>query len=270
MRLRRARPPGMPAPRLGATALVTGASSGIGDQFSRELVRRGYHVTVVARREDRLKCLAAELGDALPVRCDLADATSRHQMLRRIADEGLEVDILINCAGFGGAGPVYSYDTNRAIEMLRTNAEAVVALCGAVAPGLVSRRKGAIVIVSSLAGILRPPVNFAAYGASKAASLRYAEALHHEMAKLGVAVTAVCPGPIDTEFGVSSGLERMMDAMPNFVKATPSGCVARTFDALEHGQPLVIPNGFVRASATFARIAPGAVAARVLPATMRL
>jgi short-subunit dehydrogenase len=261
---------GLPQARFGATALVTGASSGIGDQFARGLAARGHHVTLAARREERLKSLANELGNALPLRCDVSDADSRSDLLGRISDEGLDVDVLINCAGFGGGGPVCSYDTDRAVEMLRTNVEAVFSFCGAVAPGLAARRAGAIVIVSSLAGILRPPVNFAAYGASKGASLRYAEGLHYEMAKVGVAVTALCPGPIDTEFGVRSGLERTMDAMPGFFKATPADCVATTFDALERGRPVAIPNVFVRGSAAVARRTPRAIASRVLPAAFRV
>ncbi len=178
--------------------------------------------------------------------------------------------MLVNCAGFGGGGPVREYDPDRAVEMLRTNVEAVFALCGALTPAMAARRSGAVVIVSSLAGILCPPVNFAAYGASKGASLRYAHALHHEMAKVGVSVTALCPGPIDTEFGLSSGLEETMSAMPAFAKATPADCVAATLAALERGSPEAIPNVVVRAAAAVARRTPAIIASRVLPAFFRV
>lgn len=261
---------GLPAPRPTATALVTGASSGIGDEFARELSARGHHVTLAARREERLVRLATELGDALPVRCDVADPRSRADLLRTIADAGRDVDVLINCAGFGGGGPVHDFDPDRAVEMLRTNVEAVFALCGALTPAMAVRRSGAVVIVSSLAGILRPPVNFAAYGASKAASLRYAHGLHYEMAKVGVSVTALCPGPIDTEFGASSGLEKTMSAMPAFAKATPADCVAATLAALERGGREAIPNAVVRVAAAAARRTPAVVASRVLPAFFRV
>lgn len=261
---------GLPPPRPAATALITGASSGIGDQFARQLSSRGYHVTLVARREERLIRLAGELGDALPVRCDVADPRSRADLLCAIADAGFDVDILINCAGFGGGGPVRDFDPDRAVEMLRTNVEAVFALCGALTPAMATRRSGAVVIVSSLAGILFPPVNFAAYGASKGASLRYAHALHYEMAKVGVSVTALCPGPIDTEFGVSSGLEVTMDAMPAFAKATPADCVAATFAALERGSREAIPNTVVRVAAAVARRTPPVLASRILPAFFRV
>jgi uncharacterized protein len=261
---------GLPTPRPTATALITGASSGIGDEFARELSARGHHVTLVARREERLVRLAGELGNALPVRCDVADPQSRATLLRSIAEAGLEVDVLINCAGFGGGGPVCEFDPDRAVEMLRTNVEAVFALCGALTPAMSARRSGAVVIVSSLAGILCPPVNFAAYGASKGASLRYAHALYYEMAKVGVSVTALCPGPIDTEFGVSSGLEKTMSAMPTFAKATPADCVAATFRALERGSREAIPNAAVRAAAAAARRTPAMIASRVLPAFFRV
>jgi short-subunit dehydrogenase len=230
----------------------------------------GHHVTLAARRADRLASLARELGDALPVRCDVADPQSRADLLSAIAGAGLDVDVLVNCAGFGGGGPVREFDPDRAVEMLRTNVEAVFALCGALTPGMATRRSGAVVIVSSLAGILTPPVNFAAYGASKGASLRYAHALHYEMAKVGVSVTALCPGPIDTEFGVSSGLEKTMDAMPGFAKATTADCVAAALTALDRGSREAIPNAVVRAVAAAARRTPAIVASRVLPAFFRV
>ncbi|BDB44208.1 MULTISPECIES: SDR family NAD(P)-dependent oxidoreductase [Mycobacterium] len=261
---------GLPAPRRTGTALVTGASSGIGDEFARQLSARGHHVTLAARRADRLEKLAGELGDALPVRCDVADPQSRANLLGAITDAGRQVDVLINCAGFGGGGPVCEFDPDRAVEMLRTNVEAVFALCGALTPAMAARRSGAVVIVSSLAGILCPPVNFAAYGASKGASLRYAHALHYEMAKVDVSVTALCPGPIDTEFGVSSGLEKTMSAMPAFAKATPADCVAAAFAALQRGRREAIPNAVVRVAATAARRTPAVVASRVLPAFFRV
>lgn len=191
-------------------------------------------------------------------------------MLDTIVEAGLEVDVLINCAGFGGGGPVHEFDADRAVEMLRTNVEAVFALCGALTPAMAARRSGAVVIVSSLAGILCPPVNFAAYGASKGASLRYAHALHYEMAPVGVSVTALCPGPIDTEFGVSSGLEETMGAMPSFAKATTADCVASTLRALERGKRDVVPNVAVHIAAGAARHIPAAVAARLLPAFFRV
>ncbi|WP_197515408.1 SDR family oxidoreductase [Mycobacterium sp. E1747] len=249
---------------------MTGASSGIGDKFARALSARGHHVTLAARREDRLRSLAEELGDAFVTRCDVADPRSRADMLDAVDEAGLEVDILINCAGFGGGGTVYTFDPDRAVEMLRTNVEAIFALCGALTPGMAQRRFGAVVIVSSLAGILCPPVNFAAYGACKSASLRYAHALHYELAKVGVAVTALCPGPVDTEFGPSSGLEATMDAMPAFAKATPADCVAATFRALERGQPEIVPNTAVHLAAVAARRTPAFIASRLIPAFFRV
>jgi uncharacterized protein len=261
---------GLPEPRPNATALITGASSGIGEEFARVLAGLGHHVTLAARREDRLVSLAGELGNALPIRCDVADPSSRAALLDTIANAGLDVSVLINCAGFGGGGPVHEFDSDRAVEMLRTNVEAVFAFCGALTPAMAERRSGAVVIISSLAGILCPPVNFAAYGASKSASLRYAHALYYELAPVGVAVTALCPGPVDTEFGVSSGLEGTMGAMPGFAKATTAECVASTLRALEQGKREVIPNVAIQLAAGAARRTPAAVAARLLPAVFRV
>jgi hypothetical protein len=227
-------------------------------------------VTLVARRFDRLELLAKELGEALPLQCDLTSPESRGELLERLEEEGLEVDVLINCAGFGGRGPTHEYDVARAVALLRTNVEAVYALTGALVGGMVARRSGAVVIVSSIAGMLRPPVRFAAYGASKAASLRYAEALHYELRPAGVAVTALCPGAVETEFAEVSGFEGPTASTPRIMKPTPEACVATAFTGLDKGRPVVIPNALVSAATGMLRRLPMSVGARLIPVAFKL
>jgi hypothetical protein len=249
---------------------VTGASSGIGVAFARELSRRGHHVTLAARRVERLEHLAGELGEALAVQCDLTSPDSRLELLARVEKECLEVDVLINCAGFGARGLTQDSDVDRSVELLRTNVEAVYVLTGELVRGMAARGSGAVVIVSSIAGMLRPPVRFAVYGASKAASLRYAEALHYEMRPAGVAVTALCPGAVETEFAAVSGFERQTATTPRIMKPTAEACVREAFAALDKGRPVVIPNRWVRASMHVLGRLPRSVGARLVPVAFHL
>ena len=129
----------LPSPSSGFTALVTGASSGIGADIARQLAERGHGVTLVARREDRLTALAEEIESKLHVRtdvigCDLSDATARERLVADIGARGLEVSILVNNAGFGSAGAFQDLDLDGELRMVRTNVEAVVHLCGEFIP----------------------------------------------------------------------------------------------------------------------------------------
>jgi len=174
----------IPAPRPGSAALVTGASSGIGAEFARQLGARGHDVILVARRRERLDDLAAELRERHACRvdvvpCDLADASARDQLARNVEDIGRRVDVLVLCAGFGLGGPLIAQEPRRLVEMTRTNLESVFFLTRAFAPDMAARRAGAILVVSSMAGN-QPMPNFGAYAATKAALTSFAESLHAE------------------------------------------------------------------------------------------
>src|SRR5919107_255301 len=134
----------LPTPSSGATALVTGASSGIGADIARQLAERGHGVTLVARREDRLTALADEIDSKLHVRaeviaCDLSDHSSRERLVAKVRASGLEVSVLVNNAGFGSAGRFQELDLDGELRMVRTNVEAVVHLCGEYVPRMVER-----------------------------------------------------------------------------------------------------------------------------------
>ena len=176
----------LPDPQPTSAALVTGASSGIGAEIARELARRGHGVVLVARRKEKLDELAAELSAeygvrAEPVGCDLGKAASRQRLPARVASLGLDVEILVNNAGFATGGAFHESDPARELEQVRVLVEAVVALTSAFLPAMVQRRRGAILNVASTAGMQPMPYS-AGYSAAKAYVLTFSEALHQELA----------------------------------------------------------------------------------------
>src|SRR4051794_36594026 len=201
----------LPPPAEGSTSLVTGASSGIGAEIARELARRGYGVTLMARREDRLRDLAAELHGAHGVRaevigCDVTDVEARARAAREIEDRGLAVEMLVNNAGFGTAGPFQDLDQETELALVRTNVEAVGAFCGVYVPGMVEHGRGAVLNVASTAAF-QPLPRQATYAASKAFVLSFTDGLHADLHGTGVTATALCPGPVPTEFGGTAGID---------------------------------------------------------------
>ena len=157
------------------TALVTGASSGLGEQFARQLARRGYDLVLVARRTDRLHALADELPrEPIVIGHDLA--ANAAGLVGKVAGQGVDVDLLVNNAGFGTYGRVWEVEEGRDAEMVRLNCEAVVTLTRAFLPAMVERGRGGVIVVASTAGMQPLPYE-ATYAASKAFALSYTEAL---------------------------------------------------------------------------------------------
>jgi short-subunit dehydrogenase len=252
--------PGLPEPSPDGTALVTGASAGIGQEIARELARRGHGLTLVARRRERLEALAEELAgehgiraEALP--CDLTDADARRELPGRVDALGLHVDVLVNNAGFGTAGPFHEADVDREVQQVRILIEAVCDLTGRFVKGMVERRRGAILTVASTAGYTPLP-NMAGYSSAKAWARSFNAALHEELKPHGVAVTALCPGPVETEFFDVSGptpIERVIPR-PFWVD---SDHVARTaVEALERNRTEVVPGRAMGALVAGSRVIP--------------
>jgi short-subunit dehydrogenase len=187
------------------TALITGASSGIGEQFARQLSARGSDLVLVARRADRLEALAADLPTrAEVIACDLA--TDAASLPGRVAELGLEIDLLINNAGFGTHDRFWEIEEGRDAEMVRLNCEAVVVLTRAFLPAMVERGRGGVITVASTAGMQPLPYE-ATYAASKAFALNFSDALHTELRGTGVRCLAVNPGPVKTEWQEVAGIE---------------------------------------------------------------
>ena len=259
----------LPIPAPDRTALVTGASSGIGLELARCLAARGHGVTLVARREDRLRELADELSAtgvrAEVIAADLTDIVSRNRVVEQVAERGLSVDVLVNNAGFSTMGPVHAGDAEREVAMVRTDVEAVVHLCTAFVPGMVERRSGAVLNVASTAAF-QPLPGQAGYGASKAFVLSYTQALGAELKGTGVTATTLCPGPVETGFAEAAGLgdEEAGDALPR-IMWVPAARVARAaVEGLAAGRSVVIPGVANRALARVSHHAPRALVLPVL------
>jgi short-subunit dehydrogenase len=233
----------LPSPSSGATALVTGASSGIGADIARLLAERGHGVTLVARREDRLTELAHELESKRHVRtdviaCDLSDAAARDRMIAEIRARSLEVSVLVNNAGFGSAGPFQDLDLDGELSMVRTNVEAVVHLCGVYVPPMIERGEGAVLNVASTAAF-QPLPRQSTYSASKAFVLGFTEVLSSDLKGTGVTATALCPGPVRTEFmDQHPGFDV---SSPDFVWMSAEDCAQAAVKGLERGKRVVVP-----------------------------
>ena len=248
----------LPTPAPDRTAVVTGASSGIGAEIARDLVRRGHQVVLVARTESKLKALADELGAGAHVLpADLSDRSARAALPDRIAGLGLTPDILVNNAGLSTLGPVHRSDPQAEINMVEVDVVSVVDLCSRFLPGMVERGTGAVLNVASTAAF-QPLPGQAGYGAGTAFVLSYTQSLSGELKGTGVSVTVLCPGPVDTGFGAAAGFtkEQADEALPAFMWITAERVAKEAVDGLAGGKLVVIPGVGNKAGAAFARLTP--------------
>jgi len=247
-----------PAPDPAATALVTGASSGLGAEFARALAAAGHGVALVARREERLDELAAGLRadhgvrvEALPA--DLTDPGERAALPERMAELGLRVDVLVNNAGFATGGPFAESPLEDELQQVRLLCEAPVDLMRRFLPPMLARRSGAVLNVTSTAGML--PLPYAAgYAAAKAQLLSLSEAVHAEVRGHGVTVTAVCPPPVHTELFAKT--DHPVERVPEVAWLDADDVVKAALDAARRGKRVVVPKPLARATAPLLRFAP--------------
>lgn len=267
----------LPAPNPNSLAVVTGASAGIGAEVARELARRGHGVVLIARRKERLAALAEELEQEHGVRAetisaDLGKPASRSRIQGRITELGVDVDILVNNAGFATGGPFYESDPARELEQVQVLVEAVVALTSMFLPSMVERRRGAILNVASTAA-MQPLPYAAGYSAAKAYVLTFSEAIHQEVAGRGVTVTALAPGPVETEFwdqaGWQAGGQSFEKAFPSVGRPSAREVARAGISGLEHGERVVVPGLPMRAAMLAARYVPNAVKLPVMERVMR-
>jgi short-subunit dehydrogenase len=244
------------------TCLVTGASSGIGVEIARLLAGKGLGVTLVARREDRLRVLADRLTADHGIRAevlaaDLTDDGARTGLVTALDALGLGVDVLVNNAGFSTTGRIQDADADSEVAMVRLNVEAVAHLCALFVPGMVERGQGGVLNLASTAAF-QPIPGQAAYGGSKAFVLSYTQALSQELKGTGVSATALCPGPVDTEFVEVAGFdpEEAETALPSFMWVDADEVARAGIDALDRGTSAVIPGLANRATATVAHLTP--------------
>ena len=241
-------------------ALVTGASAGLGVEFARQLSKRGRRLVIAARRKDRLDELAKELGNARSVAIDLSKPNAAAKLLADIEANGETVDLLVNNAGFGLIGRFAELDAKRERKMIDLNVGTLADLCRAVAPGMIERKSGAILNVSSTAAF-QPGPKMAVYFATKAFVLSLTEALHEELKQYGVHVTCLCPGPTRTEFGEVAGFGG--NGLFDRVAMESSGVVKAGLDGLDKNKAVVIPGIVNKVGAFSGRFAPRSVVRKI-------
>jgi hypothetical protein len=257
----------LPAPSSDATVLITGASSGIGQQLARELHRRGYHTTLVARREDRLTAIARELAThGAHVRpCDLGDPAARERLIAELLESERALIGLCNNAGFGSSGRLWDLDQRRERAQIEVNVIALHELTRGLLPNMVSRGGGAVLNTGSIAGA-SPLPTMATYSATKAFVNSFSEALHEELRGTGVSCTLLAPGPVRTEWAERAGFGRVERAMGPVV-ADPQGVAREAIDGMLAGSRVVVPGLAAKALINGWRYAPRAL---VLPALARV
>lgn len=251
------------------TALVTGASSGIGAELARALARRGHDLVLTARREDRLRALAEELRvahgvDVRVLPADLADPAGPAALLEALRAEGLEVDVLVNDAGFASYGPFAEVPAEDDLAQLRVNVVALTELTKGLLPPMLRRGRGGILNVASTAAF-QPGPRMAVYYASKAYVLQLGEALAEETRGSGVAVTTLCPGPTRSGFQARAGMgeARLMRATAG-VMLDARRVAEEGVRALERGQVVFVPGLLHRVGTLLARIAPRRLTTRAI------
>lgn len=251
------------------TTLITGASSGIGTAFARKLAARGRNVFVVARSEDRLIALCNELGRSTSIRAqylalDLQQPDAGSQLLEETNKRGLEIEMLINNAGFGSMGDFVKLDLNRELDMIQLNVRSLVDLTHRFLGPMRERKRGTIINVASTAGFQAVPY-MATYAATKAFVLSFSEALWEENRLHGIHVMALCPGVTETNFFQASG----MDRPPLRSIETPEEVVETALRALGRHKSTVISGWTNLFTVAAERFVPRSVVTKVAGKALR-
>jgi uncharacterized protein len=227
----------------GQTALITGASSGIGMEFARALAKVGNHLVLVARREDRLEALKKELVELYNIRvdvipADLSTIKGCEELISLIDKKGLSIDILINNAGFGYEGEFISQKVERLKEMIGLNITTLTLLAKHFGDLMAKKQSGYILLTSSV-GAFTPCPRIAVYDATKAYVLLLGEALNNEFKKNNVKVTTLCPGATRTEFFDVAG--QTLNPLVKMTLMSPEDVAIKSLDGLLRGKSVVIP-----------------------------
>jgi short-subunit dehydrogenase len=240
--------------------LITGASAGLGAEFARQCAGRGEALVLLARRRERLEALKAELGGDITVfAADLSLPGAPTDLLMQMQAAGLDIACLINNAGFGLAGRLEAQPPERLGEMIDLNVRALTELSRAVLPGMRARGRGAILNVASTAAF-QPGPHMAVYYATKAYVLSFTEALHQELKGSGIKVSALCPGPVATEFFDVANVQGLLRRLA----ADAPGVVRLGLRGLDRNQAVVVPGIRNKALAQGHRVLPRGLMRRVM------
>jgi uncharacterized protein len=252
-------------------ALVTGASSGIGDSFARLLAERGYDLVLVARDAGRLEALAKDLegsfgatAEVLPT--DLTDPVQLATTEARCHDRSAPIELLVNNAGFGTFGSLHTLDLDTETREIQLNVVALVRLTHAAATEMFERRKGGILNVSSLAGFQPGPAN-ATYSATKAFITSFTEAVHEELKGSGVNVTVLCPGFTRTGFQAVANVPA--ETIPGFVWQEADEVARAGLDALAKNRAVAIPGNLNKVLGNVSAVMPSAITRRLGAAVLK-
>ena len=256
-----------PAPTTRRVVVVTGASAGIGAALARVFAAHGHELVLIARRENKLDALADDIAAQgrprpLVLAIDLSQPDAGARIKAELAAHGLEPEYVVNNAGFGLVGEAAQLDHTEQLAMIDLNIRSLTELSLAFADTL-ARLRGGLLNVSSVAGFIPGP-GMAVYYASKAYVLSFSEALHHELARRGVRVTVLCPGPVPTEFQARAGIPRIpfpRTGMPRVVGSNALTCTAEEvaeagYEGLMRGRRVVVPGLANKAVTTIARLLP--------------
>lgn len=251
------------------TALITGASAGLGVEYAKLFAADGHALALVARRRDRLEALARQLEEAYGIRAhviaaDLASPDGPARLLAELRRLAVEVQFLVNNAGFGTSGAFAELELERELEMIRVNVEAVVTLTRSLLPGMLARRRGRILNVGSTAGF-QPGPFMAVYYASKAFVNSFTEALWYELRGTGVTATLSCPGATATEFASVAGNDR--SRLFRLGAASAASVARQGYRAMMAGKPIAVHGARNKLVVQLLRLSPRA-AVRAIAASL--
>ena len=244
-------------------ALVTGASSGIGQEIAVQLAMSGVSLVVVARRADRLESLAARFKNVEVIVADLSTTDGVASVEARIVDSSkTPIDLVVNNAGFGSSGLMHEIDVDRLSREIQLNVLALTRLSHAAAKAMVPRGRGYILNVSSVASF-QPSPRLAVYSATKAYVTSLSGALHEELRGTGVCVTALCPGLTRTEFQNISSMEQVAREFPDFAWLETKDVACAGLRDVARGRALSVPGAFYKGLVTVSDFAPRSLVRRI-------
>jgi uncharacterized protein len=252
-------------------ALVTGASSGIGAAFARELAAHGHDLVLTARRSERIDALARELAaahgiDARAIPADLADPAAPSVLKAALDADGLAIDVLVNNAGYGVTGSLVSREWATHEAFIRVMIQAPTELCYRFVPGMRERGFGRVINVASFAGLMPAPAGHTLYAASKSYLIRFSEALALENRHHGINVCALCPGFTLSEFHDVTGSRKSVSKMPAWIWLRADEVARTGLDAVERGQIVRVVGVRYRLIKALFKLLPDALALKLIAA----